>query len=264
MLQVDRLSFQYGNHLIFKEVSFTLKEGELCAILGINGSGKSTLFKCCMGFLQPYAGEIHLKDQPLAKLKTSEIAKNVAYVPQEHPVTFPFLVREMVLMGRTTHISNFFNISDQHHLKVEEALQSLSLDHLADKPFSQLSGGQRQMVLIARAIAQETPLMLLDEPTSSLDFKNQLLIWNMLLDLKKQGKALFVCTHDPNHVLWFCDRVLVMDNQKLIADGPPEEVLGTGILKQIYGPICEMKQLSGSKMVIPNYLGNSEGEGSSS
>lgn len=252
MLQVDQLYFQYGNHVVFRDISFSLKESALCAILGINGSGKSTLFKCCMGFLPPTQGKIQLQGRSIATLKTSEIAKNISYVPQEHPITFPYLVKEMVLMGRTPHISNSFGITDAHHHRVEEALKSLSLHHLADKPFSQLSGGQRQMVLIARAIAQETPLMLLDEPTSSLDFKNQLLIWNTLLELKKQGKAVFVCTHDPNHVLWFCDRVIVMDKQQLIADGPPKEVLDETILKRIYGPVCELKRMEESRIVVPN------------
>lgn len=251
------MSFQYGQHAVFKDISFSLKEGELCAILGVNGSGKSSLFKCCMGFLQPSSGQIKLQEQSIKKLKTAEIAKKVSYVPQEHPITFPYLVREMVLMGRTTHISNFFNISDEQYVKAGEALKSLSLDHLADNAFSQLSGGQRQMVLIARAIAQETPLMLLDEPTSSLDFKNQLLIWNTLLHLKKMGKSIFICTHDPNHVLWFCDRVLVLDDQKLIADGHPHEVLNEKILKQIYGPVCGLHQLEDQWMVMP-FLNNKE------
>lgn len=252
MLQVDHLSFQYGHQVVFNDISFSLKEKELCAILGINGSGKSTLFKCCMGFVQPSRGEIMIQGQALSKLKTSEIAKSVSYVPQEHPITFPFSVKEMVLMGRTTHISNFFKVTDHHYTKVEKVLKVLSLDHLADSPFSQLSGGQRQMVLIARAIVQETPLMLLDEPTSSLDFKNQLLIWKTLLELKEQGKAVLVCTHDPNHVLWFCDRVIVMYKQQLIADGLPKNVLNEEILKQIYGPVCELISLGDSGIVVPH------------
>lgn len=251
MLQVNLLSFQYGHHEVFRDISFSLKEGELCAILGVNGSGKSTLFKCCMGFLQPSSGQITLQNQSIKKLKTSEIAKKVSYVPQEHPMTFPYLVREMVLMGRTTHISNFFKISDEDYSKASDALKSLSLEDLADKSFTQLSGGQRQMVLIARAIAQETPLMLLDEPTSSLDFKNQLLIWKTLLRLKTLGKSIFVCTHDPNHVLWFCDRVLVMDGHKLIADGHPYEVLNDQVLNQIYGPVCALSQMKDRRIVMP-------------
>lgn len=251
MLQVNQLSFQYGNQPVFKDVSFSLNEGELCAILGINGSGKSTLFKCIMGFLSPKEGSISFNGQTVQQLKTAEVAKKVAYVPQEHPVTFPYLVREMVLMGRTTHISNFFNISDQHYLKVDEALKALSLSDLADKPFSQLSGGQRQMVLIARALAQETKLILLDEPTSSLDFKNQLLIWNILLELKQEGKSIFVCTHEPNHVLWFCDRVLIMDGRRLVADGHPKEVLDEATLRRIYGPMCSLKEMEEKRIVLP-------------
>lgn len=235
-----------------------MREGELCAILGINGSGKSTLFKCIMGFLSPKEGSVSFNERTVNHLKTSEIAKKVAYVPQEHPVTFPFTVREMVIMGRTAHISNFFNISDHHYEKTEEALRALSLEYLADKPFSQLSGGQRQMVLIARALAQETELMLLDEPTSSLDFKNQLRIWEILLNLKKEGKSVFVCTHDPNHVLWFCDRVIIIDKHRLIADGQPKDVLDQETLAQIYGPTCSLMNIEGKGIVLPELKGFSQ------
>jgi iron complex transport system ATP-binding protein len=252
LLQVDRLSFRYGSLPVFEDVGFSLKEGELCAILGINGSGKSTLFKCIMGFLSPQGGSISFGAQDIKQLRISDLAKRVAYVPQDHPVTFPFLVREMVLMGRTTHMSNFFDIAAQHHSKVEEALKTLGLEDLADKPFGQLSGGQRQMVLIARALAQETKLMLLDEPTASLDFKNQLLIWNMLSNLRREGKSVLVCTHDPNHVLWFCDRVLVMDGRRLVADGHPSEVLDEQTLRSIYGPMCNLREIGGNRIVLPS------------
>ncbi|MGY6743250.1 MAG: ABC transporter ATP-binding protein [Cecembia sp.] len=251
LLQVDQLSFQYDSKPIFQDVSFALKAGELCAILGINGSGKSTLFKCIMGFIHAKRGSISFDGINVKRHKIIEIAKKVAYVPQVHPITFPYLVREMVLMGRTSHIANFLKISDEQYFKVEEALQALSLGDLADKPFNQLSGGQRQMVLIARALAQETKLMLLDEPTSSLDFKNQLLIWRTLLQLKKEGKSVLVCTHDPNHVLWFCDRVLILDNKKLIADGPPKEVMTEQLLQQVYGTMCTLEAVANKKMVLP-------------
>jgi iron complex transport system ATP-binding protein len=251
LLKVDQLGFQYDSQPVFQDVSFTLNEGELCAILGINGSGKSTLFKCIMGFLHAKSGSISFEGKEKNLYKISEIAKKIAYVPQDHPITFPYLVREMVLMGRTVHISNYFKISDDHYLKAEEALQALSLEGLADKPFNQLSGGQRQMVLIARALAQQTTLMLLDEPTSSLDFKNQLLIWHILLQLKKEGKSVLVCTHDPNHVLWFCDRVLILDNKRLIADGPPKEVMTEQLLQQVYGTMCTLEAVANKKMVLP-------------
>lgn len=253
MLQVDRLRFEYGHQLIFQEVGFSLKEGELCAILGINGSGKSTLFRCIMGFISPKEGSICFDGQDIKRHRISDLAKKIAYVPQDHPVTFPYLVREIVLMGRTAHISNFFDVAVQHHQKVEAALEALGLEGLADRPFSQLSGGQRQMVLIARALAQETSLVLLDEPTASLDFKNQLLIWNILSNLRQEGKSVLVCTHDPNHVLWFCDRVLVMDSSRLVADGHPREVLDEQTLRKIYGPICNLREIGGNRIVLPSF-----------
>lgn len=252
LLHVERLGFRYGSRPIFDDLNFLLNKGELCAILGLNGSGKSTLFKCLLGFLTSYEGTIRSQGQDIRQLSTSEMAKRMAYVPQEHSVTFPYSVREMVLMGRTSHMNGFFKISELHYQKTEEVLRMLGLEAQAEAPFSQLSGGQRQMVLIARALAQETPLILLDEPTSSLDFKNQLLTWRILTDLKKQGKALLVCTHDPNHVLWFCDRVLIVHEQRLLADGPPQEVLNDSTLRQLYGPICKINRVDEGQVLVPN------------
>lgn len=205
-----------------------------------------------MGFLTSYEGTIHAQGQDIRQLTTPEMARRMAYVPQEHPVTFPYSVREMVLMGRTSQLNGFFTIAETHHRKVEEVLHKLALEAQADVPFSQLSGGQRQMVLIARALVQETPLILLDEPTSSLDFKNQLLIWHILSDLKNQGKSVLVCTHDPNHVLWFCDRVLIVHEQRLLADGSPQEVLNDATLHQLYGSICKINSVGEGQVLMPS------------
>lgn len=250
-LEVKNLSFAYGTQVVFRDIAFSLKSGELCALLGINGSGKSTLLRCCTGLLSPKSGEIFVSGKNIVKSDAPAIAKTAAFVPQDHPVSFPYSVYEMVLMGRTTHISNFFQIADIHHVKTEAAIKRLNLEHLSNKSFTELSGGQRQLVLIARALAQETPLLLLDEPTASLDFKNQLLIWNTMRQLQEEGKAILVCTHDPNHVLWYCNRVVVMAEQHIIADGEPEQVLTTDILTRIYGPICHLSSDGNTRMVMP-------------
>ena len=163
------------------------------------------------------------------------MARMVSYVPQEHKPPFPYLVKDVVLMGRTPHLSGLFGVSKHHKQKVSEAMDLIGITHMADTPYNQLSGGQRQMVLIARAVAQETPLLFLDEPTSALDFSNQIKIMNILRQIADQGTTIVACTtHDPNHVLWFCDSVVVLDKQRFVAQGNPTDIMCDTVLDEIY------------------------------
>ncbi len=184
-------------------------------------------------------------------VRIEEMAKMVAYVPQEHKPPFPYLVKEVVLMGRTPHLGGFFGISNNDKEKALNALELLDITHLAEKPYNQLSGGQRQMVLIARAIAQETRIIFLDEPTSALDFSNQMKIWSLMRKIKDRGITILACSHDPNHVSWFCDRVVVMNSNGILCQGPPHDVITEPILNNVYEDICSVRSLAGVKMVIP-------------
>ena len=179
------------------------------------------------------------------------LARLVAYVPQEHRPPFPYLVREVVLMGRTPHLGGFFGVKRRDKEIAMDALATLEIGDLADRPYNHLSGGQRQMVLMARAIAQDTPVLFLDEPTSALDFQNQMRIWQIMRDIAGEGKTILACSHDPNHVAWFCDRVVVVGSGSVVAEGRPEDVISEDVLAMIYQDACTVRMLDGVRMVMP-------------
>lgn len=251
MLNVENLQFAYGNYQIFSDVSFTVKKGSLCGLFGPNGSGKSTLIKCCLKLLKAGEGSVSVDGKDVSKVSTSAMAKLVSYVPQDHSPPFPFLVNEVVLMGRAPHFGGVFGLSEKDKMIADDAMKQLDIYNLRDKAYTQLSGGQRQLVLIARALAQDAPLIMLDEPTSSLDFKNQLLIWNMLQRVVDSGKTVFACAHDPNHVSWFCDEVIVMNKGRIVINGNPAKVLNRELLAELYGNICAVGDIAGLQMVYP-------------
>lgn len=254
MLTVDTLKFSYTNKPVLENISLSLTRGELCGLFGPNGCGKTTLFKCCLKFLTGYTGTIAINHMDIKTIKTREMAKLVAYVPQDHKPPFPYLVKEMVLMGRTPHLNRLSVPKARDMEKAEKALSTLGIAHLRDQPYDLLSGGQRQMVLIARAIAQETRLIFLDEPTSALDFKNQLEIWKALRTIADQGITILACSHDPNHVAWFCDTTVVLNDTEVAATGSPATVLCQEMMDTIYQGSCQVRDLEDIKMILPKNL----------
>lgn len=255
-LEVRNLSFRYGTRPVLDRASLGVASGVVCGLLGPNGSGKTTLFKCCLNFLKAAAGEVRVNGRVTARLSPAALARLVAYVPQEHRQAFPFPVREMVRMGRTPHMGGLSGLlglegRNAHAADAaEDAMRRVGIAHLADAPCNQLSGGQRQLALIARAVAQDTPLMLLDEPTSALDFQNQMEVWNTLRQVAAQGVAVVVCCHDPNHILWFCDQVALMQNGRVLASGEPRAVLHDDALAALYGDACGRGTLHGGRLPV--------------
>ncbi len=256
ILEVERVSFHYPHTEtnVLNDISFSIQKHSLCALLGPNGSGKSTLFRCCMNFLSTNEGIIKVQGKDIRALNPLQLAKHIAYVPQEHKQPFPFLVEDMVLMGRTSRMGSAIKPLKEDRDKANIAMERVGISHLHHKPFNQLSGGQRQLVLIARALAQESPLMLLDEPSSALDFSNQILLWELLKTLANDGISILVCTHDPNHVLWFCSEVLVLAQGKLVAQGHPHELLKDNIFSQVYGMDLNNVQLDNTYMLYPTSI----------
>ncbi len=256
ILVAERISYRYPNteQNLLNDISFGIEKNALCGLLGPNGSGKSTLFRCCMNFLQIHEGSIKVQNEHIHSLNPKQLAKYIAYVPQEHKQPFPFLVEDMVLMGRTSRMNSAIRPKQEDLDIANICMEKVGISHLHHKPFNQLSGGQRQLVLIARALAQGSPLMLLDEPTSALDFNNQILLWELLQELTSEGITILVCTHDPNHVLWFCNKALILSQGKLIAEGHPHTLLQENVFSQIYGKTFHSIEFNNSYMIYPTKL----------
>jgi iron complex transport system ATP-binding protein len=251
LMTVTSLDFAYGQREVLRKVNLEIKAGELRGLFGPNGSGKTTLFKCCLGFLKSPPSAIKLKGKALPSYNLRDLAREVAYVPQEHGGTFPFTVREMVEMGRTPHAGAISVLTVRDKRVVDSALERVGLSHLQREDYNHLSGGQRQLVLVARALAQETTLMFLDEPTSSLDFSNQLRIWEMIKSIAREGLGVVICSHDPNHILWYCDAATALKDGEVLADGPAKEIISCGLLKTLYHRDINIASIDGRYIVYP-------------
>lgn len=249
-ISFSNLHFSYDKQEVLHGVSAGINSGGIHALFGPNGSGKTTLLKCLAGIFRPQSGEVFVQGQNTSGLAVKELSRRVCYVPQEHHVSFSYSVLEVVLMGRTPYLGGVSGPKAEDVLIAQEAISTVGIEDIAEKAYTELSGGQRQLVLMARALAQNSPVMILDEPTSALDFKNQLTVWQTLRDLKSSGRTILVCTHDPNHVLWFCDQVLVLKGGKLIAQGEADKLINDELLENLYGPICTVQ----SRMVRPNVI----------
>lgn len=246
-VKLEQIRFSYEKKEILKGIDANFQGPGMYGIFGPNGSGKTTLLKCCMGLLRPQAGKVWVQEKPLKQMNYRERSRQIAYVPQEHQLSFPFTVQEVVLMGRTPYLGGMGSPKKSDVEAADMAMDRIGILHLKDQAYTQLSGGQRQLVLLARAVAQDTPVVILDEPASALDFKNQLLVFEMMREMAQKGKLVIACTHDPNHVKWFCDQALILKDGKILSFGPVEETMNQTCLEQLYGTVCMLKD----GMIIP-------------
>ncbi len=251
MIEINNLNFYYGNNHILKNISFKADKSSLWALIGPNGSGKTTFFKCIMGLLKPDSADITINGIDYKNITTSKMAKLISYVPQEHKPPFPFTVREIVLMGRSPYMNGIFGLKKEDYEEADKAMELLDIIDIADRAVTALSGGQRQLTLIARSIAQNAPVMILDEPTSALDFNNQIQIWQILKKIAALGKLVIACSHDPNHVLWYAENSLVIKNGEVIANGNTKEVITTNLLQNIYGNNFEIEKINNKSIICP-------------
>jgi len=253
MLSVTNLSFGYNEERALDDVSIQVPEGSLCALYGPNGSGKSTLMKCCLKLLSGYTGDIRISGKDVKTLSVSDLSKIATYISQTRTQTFPFTVFDIVLMGRNPHIDSNFGPSTKDEKATDAVLKNRELENYRDRIFTELSTGEQQLVILARALNQETPLLLFDEPGSALDYHNQLRIWNDLKELTRSGKTVVVTTHDPNHVLWFCTHAIIL--KKTVIDfGTPSEVISEKNLTKLYGPVSTVRKIDGRDIVIPKNI----------
>lgn len=240
LLEVCNASYDYGPKKVFADIGFQINKGEIFCIVGPNGCGKTTLLDCVGGLHKLKQGTVLLNGQNMTRLKPPDVARQIAYVPQGHTKTFPYTVLDIVLMGRTARIDLFSSPSDEDVDSAEQALELVGLAAFKDRPYTQLSGGESQLVMIARALAQEAPVMVMDEPTAHLDFKHELEVLETVVQLvKEQGLAVIMATHFPNHAFYFENNrlptaVALMADAAFLAVGAPNDVLNEENLRTLY------------------------------
>jgi len=236
MIDVDRVSFRYREDWVLQDLSFRIEKGEFIGIIGPNGSGKTTLLKILYRLISPRSGEVRFEGIPLRKLKQRDIAKRIAVVAQETHLLFPFRVMEIVLMGRSPYLGHLVFEGKRDLEIATQAMAWTEILSLAERPVEELSGGERKRVFIARALAQEPEVILLDEPTASLDIHHQVEFLNLILDLhRERGMSIVMATHDMNLASEFCDRLILLQKGKIFKIGPPEEVITRETMERVYG-----------------------------
>lgn len=240
MLEAEHITFSYRNRTpVLKDVSFRLGRGECMCLLGPNGVGKTTLLRCLLNGQKPSSGKITLDSQEIYRLSARERAVRLAYVPQATGLTFPYPAEEVVLMGRVAHMRLGAAVSAKDREIAREAMEHLGILELVGKNFQILSGGQRQMVLVARAIAQQAGYLIMDEPTAALDYSNQVRILDTIARLTEDGYGILMTTHYPDHAFLACSRAMLMRGGRITAFGTPEEVVTGEKLTELYQvPVC--------------------------
>ncbi|UFS62594.1 ABC transporter ATP-binding protein [Sulfurimonas sp. HSL-3221] len=249
---VKNLSFAYPKHSVLDGVDLALYPGEVVSLLGPNGCGKSTLIRLMLRLLEG-KGDIRLHGQPLYNYNHRDIATHVAYIPQYHNVPFGYSVEEMVLMGRVSKLGFFAHPSRRDRDIARAALERVGIADLASRPFGQLSGGQKQMVLLARAIAQEVRTFIMDEPVNGLDYGNQMRLLRMITELAAEGYTFLKTTHYPDHALLVSTRVIVMHGGKIIANGDPDAVITPRMLRHVYDVDAEVIRHRERGWCVPHF-----------
>lgn len=256
LLSVHDLHCGYGKKEIVHGVSFEVERGQFACIIGANGCGKSTLLKHVLCLEKSFSGDIRMYGKSVVNMTEQERAKIFAYLPQAHTPPFPFTVADVVLMGRSPYLDRFSRVNDEDRQIAWDAMCLLGIQDLAERTYTKLSGGQRQLILIARCLAQQPDLIVMDEPTASLDFGNQQIVLSRMSELTKSGVSVLMVTHDPHHAFYCADHVIAMQDGRILDTGTPEEVMTEEMLHNIYNTDIEVMDVtlaSGrtSKVVVP-------------
>ena len=234
-IEVKNLSFSYGDRPVLHDISFSVGRGEFLSILGPNGVGKSTLFRCVLGLLSGYGGQVLVDGIDARSFSARESARHIAYIPQSSRSIFNYSVFDIVLMGRTSGLSTFRCPGKKDREICRWALEKVGIARLHDRCFHRLSGGEQQLVLIARALVQKAPVLMLDEPTANLDFGNQIRVLEQARSLAREGYTVIQTTHQPEQSYLFSDRILALQEGRVLTEGTPQEVLTRETLHALYG-----------------------------
>lgn len=256
-IQLKNVHVTIEQKSILENIDLTVNKGEFIGLIGPNGSGKSTLLKSILTLLPIQNGDIFINGKQIHALTQKDLAKQISYVPQETVVSFDFPSKEIVAMGRHPYHTFFKSESDEDKMMVERAMNQTNTLHLADKSILSLSSGQRQLIMIAKGIAQDTPIILLDEPISALDIYYQLHILSLLKNLSENGKTMIIVLHDLNLAARFCDKLLLLKDGRIQQYGLPEEVLTESLLKSVYHiqPNIRKDNLIRALMITPTLSG---------
>lgn len=250
-LHIDNLSVKYGSVQVLTDISFTLAKGEVLCIIGPNGSGKSTLIKTLAGILEPFSGSLCMDNRNLDEITRNEKAKKIGYVPQDFQYLTSATVMEAVILGRRPHVQ--WSLT-QHDLdKVDAAMNQLNIMPMSEKMLTELSGGERQRVFIARAIAQEPEYYLFDEPTSALDIRHQIEVFGMIRKISGEKKSVLVAVHDLNFAYHYADRVMLLDDGRIVSIGTRDEVMTEEHIISVYGVPMQFITTESGRYVLPDW-----------
>jgi len=235
-IDVNNLSYSYGNFKVLSDITFSVRKGDFFIVIGPNGSGKTTLMKVVAGILKPQNGRLEILGQPIDQYTRKALARTIAFVPQTLPVDFPFSVTEVVLMGRSPYLG-MLGLEQERDLEIaRQAIAFTGVEHLAHRKLDQLSGGEQQRVFIARAICQEPEVILLDEPTASLDLAHQVRLLDLMEKLKREkGVTVVMISHDVNLAAMYADSLLLLNKGQIVSRGNPDQVLTFQTLEEVYG-----------------------------
>lgn len=252
MIEINHLYFSYGAHTVLHDVSCAVKPGRMTFLIGQNGAGKSTLFRCMLGQLHAQKGEVLLNRRASSQYTIREMAQYAAYVPQASNPVFSYPVKQVVLMGRSAYTTLFSAPSKADEAIAQQALERLGIAHLAEQGFANISGGEQQLVLIARALAQQGQVLLMDEPTASLDYGNQLKVLMQVKKLCREGMSVLISSHNPQHALWFADEIIALDQGRIAAAGDTKTVMTPELMRRLYGVEVRFCMSEGVQFMIPD------------
>lgn len=260
LISIENVSYHYSQQPVLDNISLSFKSGDIVSLLGPNGSGKTTLLKLMLGIHTPQHGRILLEGRPVSRISPKQLARRMAYVPQTHRISFAYRVLDVVLMGRMPHKPFFFRYDDADRQTAMNALERLCITHLKDRPYSEISGGERQLVLIARALTQGADIFIMDEPVNGLDYGNQIRLLSRIADLARDGYTFIKTTHFPDHALWISDRVVMLQDGRVIADGTPEQTITSTHLYQLYHTHVDVTRFNRDILIcVPKAFGRFSG-----
>ncbi|MDP2892663.1 MAG: ABC transporter ATP-binding protein [Bacillota bacterium] len=253
-IKVDGVWFDYGSGFVLRGVTLNISDKAFNAMIGPNGSGKTTLLRCITGYLKPQKGKVELDGRDVAHYPAKELARLMALIPQQSFLGYDFTVKDVVLMGRNPYISRFRSLEPEDERLADEAMKRTEIYELRDRSVLGISGGEWQRLVIARALAQQSPILILDEPVAHLDIKHQANIMRLVRELIAENGITVICVlHDLNMTLRFADRLAVLKKGELVAYGEPEKVLSHDAIRRVYETEVKILEMKGSKYIVPDW-----------